>query len=254
MKSPRYLTIMLVPDGTESGREYRIKTWLFKFLIWSFTILIVGIILFFLFYGEILTKAAMSEKLKKENEQLLRYQYKVKLLEDNLVQTREVVSRLIELAGIDYEFPDFPSDSAIFAELDKKGIAVLTRDKIGDFSIPSGQPLQGFISQDFEIEDQDRFHPGVDFACAEGTIVLATGNGEVMTAEFDETYGFMIVLKHNDSIKTVYGHNSELLVEVGQKVLVGSRIALSGNTGNSSAPHLHYEILVNDKPINPMDF
>ncbi len=63
----------------------------------------------------------------------------------------------------------------------------------------------------------------------------------------------MVVLKHNDSITTLYGHNRELLVEVGQNVYAGSRIALSGNTGLSTAPHLHYEIRINDNPIDPLD-
>ncbi|RME27513.1 MAG: M23 family metallopeptidase, partial [Candidatus Zixiibacteriota bacterium] len=58
---------------------------------------------------------------------------------------------------------------------------------------------------------------------------------------------------HNDSVSTVYGHNDSLLVTVGQQVSVGSRIALSGNTGKSTAPHVHYELRINDKPINPLE-
>ena len=253
MGKPRYMTIMLVPDGTESGRTFRIRQWLLRFVIGFAIVLVVGIVLFFSFYGKILARAAMADSLQDENQKLLRYQYKVKLLEENLVQTREVVSRLVELAGIDYEFPEFPSDSAIFAELDRQGIAVLARSADGDLTVPSGMPVQGFVSQDFEIDNAERFHPGVDIACAEGTPVLATAVGEVIFADSDETYGNMIVIKHNDSLTTIYGHNKELLVGVGDKVLAGSRIALSGNTGVSTAPHLHYEMRVNDQPINPLD-
>ena len=244
---------MIVPDGTESGRTFRIKQWVLKFIIGFVIFMMVGIILFFSFYGEVLSRAALTNKLKSENEQLLRYQYKVKLLEDNLIQARELVGRLIKLAGIDYEFPELPSDSAIFAELDKKGKAVLTRSNLKDLSFPSGQPLQGFISQDFDIKDSTHFHPGIDFAVAEGTPVLATGSGEIVYAGFDDFYGHMVVIRHNDSVETIYGHNKELLVKVGDQVLVGSRIALSGNTGNSSAPHLHYELRINKNPINPLE-
>ena len=113
---------MLIPDGGEQGREYRIKKWLLKFVMSSMAVMLIGIILFFSFYGKILAQAASAERLENENQKLIRYQYKVKLLEENLEQTREVVGRLIELAGIDYEFPDFPSDSALFAQLDKKAI------------------------------------------------------------------------------------------------------------------------------------
>ena len=253
MGKPRYMTIMFVPDGTESGRTFRVRRWLLRFVVGFAIVVVVGIVLFFSFYGKILTRAAMADRLQDENQKLLRYQYKVKLLEENLVQTREVVSRLVELAGIDYEFPEFPSDSTIFAELDRRGMAVLARSADGDLTVPSGMPVQGFISQDFEIGNADRFHPGIDIACAEGTPVLATAVGEVIYADSDKTYGNMIVIKHNDSITTIYGHNKELLMGVGDKVLTGSRIALSGNTGVSTAPHLHYEIRINDQPINPLD-
>jgi len=163
----KYITIMLLPEGGASGKEYKLKSWLLKFMISSLVALLLGIILFFSFYGKILARAATAEQLEKENRKLIRYQYKVKLLEDNLIETREVVGRLIDFAGIDYKFPDFPTDSHIFANLDKRGMAVVARSVGDDFSIPSGLPLTGFISQEFEIEDKTDYHPGVDIACGE---------------------------------------------------------------------------------------
>ena len=243
---------MFVPEGAGTGKEIRMQRWLLKSMVIALIALLVGILLFFSFYGSVLTRAAMTDKLKSENQKLIRYQYKVKLLEENLIQTREVVSRLVSLAGIDFEFPDFPTDSAIFAELDKQGMAVLNRSADDDLTFPSGMPIQGFMSQDFETEDEDHYHPGVDIACGEGSPVLATAAGEVVYSGEDETYGLMIVLKHNDSVTTLYGHNSELLVDIGKQVPAGGRIALSGNTGKSTAPHLHYEVRINEQPIDPL--
>ena len=74
-----------------------------------------------------------------------------------------------------------------------------------------------------------------------------------MYADYDSVYGYMVVLRHDDSVATIYGHNKELLVELGQKVPAGGRVALSGNTGISTAPHLHYEMRIHDKPINPLE-
>ena len=253
MAEPKFVTIMLIPDGTESRKGFRIRQWLLKLIIGSIVAILVGIVLFFAFYGQVLTRAAMADQLKKENEQLLRYQYKVQLLQENLLQTREIVERLIDMAGIDYEFPQFPDDSSLFASLDDSRSAVLPRGLFDNLTLPSGLPIQGFISQDFEVVDNSRYHPGIDIACAEGTPVLATAAGEVVYAAFDSTYGYMVVVQHNDSVMTLYGHNKELLVEPGNKVLAGSRVALSGSTGKSTAPHLHYEIRVNDEPIDPMD-
>ena len=62
-----------------------------------------------------------------------------------------------------------------------------------------------------------------------------------------------MVILSSDSITTVYGHNDSILVKQGQPVLAGTRVALSGNTGRSSAPHMHYEVRINDKPINPLE-
>ena len=244
---------MFIPEGGESNRGVRVRKWLLQAVAGAFGVLILGIILFFVFYGKIMAKATMADNLREENERLLKYQYKVQLLEQNLNQTRDIVSRLIELAGIDIEFPVLPDDSTLFASIDKTAMAAVRRSAGADMSIPSGLPIQGFISQDFVIDDSARYHPGIDIACAEGTPVLATAIGEVIMSGEDEVYGKIVVLKHNDSIISLYGHNKEILVQKGDKVLPGSRIALSGNTGKSTAPHLHYEVKINDEPINPLE-
>ena len=83
--------------------------------------------------------------------------------------------------------------------------------------------------------------------------MLATGAGIVLYTGYDSTYGNILVIKHDDSTTTVYGHNDTVLVEQGQHVMAGSRVALSGNTGKSTAPHVHYEVRINDQPINPLD-
>lgn len=254
MAESKYITLMLIPEGTESRRGFKMRAWVLKLVVGFVAVLLIGIVLFFAFYGKVLTRAAMADKLAKENEQLLRYQYKVQLLEANLNQARDIVTRLTELAGIDIEFPELPDDSTLFASLDETGMAVLARSETADMSLPEGLPIQGFISQDFELNDPDHYHPGVDIACAEGTPILATAAGEVVFAEYDSTaYGYMIVIRHNDSVTTLYGHNRENLVQVGQVVPAGGRIALSGNTGKSTAPHLHYEVKINNKPIDPLD-
>ncbi len=254
MAESKYITLMLIPEGTESRRGFRMRRWVFRLLLGTLIVVLVGIVLFFAFYGKVLTRAALADKLAMENERLLRYQYKVQLLESNLQQAREIVTRLTQLAGINIEFPELPDDSTLFASLDRRGMAVVSRSSGVDISLPAGLPIQGFISQDFEVDDVSHYHPGVDIACAEGTPVLATAAGEVTYADYDSTtYGYMVVIRHNDSITTLYGHNRELLVQAGQVVPAGGRIALSGNTGQSTAPHLHYEIRINDEPIDPLD-
>ena len=172
MAESKYITLMLIPDGTESRRGFRMRQWLFKFIVGGLIVVLVGIVLFFAFYGKVLTRAAMADTLAKENERLLRYQYKVQLLESNLQQARDIVTRLTQLAGINIEFPELPDDSTLFASLDKRGMAVISRSAGIDISLPAGLPIPGFISQDFEIEDNDHYHPGVDIVCARGSDFL----------------------------------------------------------------------------------
>ncbi len=244
---------MLVPDGTEPRSGIRLRRWILKSIIGGGVVIVVGIVLFFSFYGRVLTRAAMTEQVLKENRDLKRYYYKVQLLEQNLIQAREVVNRMVELAGIEYEFPELPDDSTLFAGIGSPVHSVVPRSSGADWTLPAGLPIEGFITQEFHVDDDGHYHPGVDIAAAVGTPVLATGSGVVDEVGFDTTYGYVVVIKHNDSISSVYAHNDKILVREGQEVLVGSRIALSGNTGRSTAPHLHYEIRLHGKPIDPLD-
>ncbi len=253
MRKARYVTVMFIPEGGEQRSGFRIQYWALKTGAALGLLLVIAIALFIFFGARLMSQAATAGSLQQENEELRRYQYKVRLLEENLREARSVVTRLTELAGIDYTFPELPDDSVLFAQMDEPTGAVVTRVEGRDWSMPSGLPIEGFVSQEFEIEKRTQYHPGIDIACAEGTPVLATAAGHVAYAAFDSTYGYMIVLQHNDTVQSIYGHNQKLLVQPGQDVLAGSRIALSGNTGVSTAPHLHYEIRINDQPINPLE-
>lgn len=243
---------MLVPEGTEPRSGWRMRQWLLKLLVGTLAAILIGIVVFFAFYGEVLRRAALTEQVTRENEDLKRYYYKVQLLEQNMLQAREIVERMTDLAGIDYEFPEFPSDSSLFAQLGEIKEAAVARSSTSDWTLPVGLPIEGFVTQMFSL-DSNRYHPGIDIACALGTPVLATGSGVVEEVKFDSIYGHMVILKHNDSVTSVYGHNSEILVQPGQAVRVGGRIALSGNSGKSTAPHLHYEIRINNQPLNPLE-
>ncbi|MFH2035064.1 MAG: M23 family metallopeptidase [Candidatus Zixiibacteriota bacterium] len=254
MAKGKYYNLMIVPDGVESPLGIRLPSWLFKSLLAFAVIIIVGLILFFAFYGNILSRAVEANRLEKENEQLEMYKLKVGLLEEHMKETRAIVKKISGLVGVDIDIPELPSDSVLFASLDSSQIpAIMTRSVSALPGCPDGLPLQGYMTRGF-IDDEDEYHPGVDIAAAVGTPVLATASGKVAFAGEDSTYGLMIILDHDDSISTVYGHNSELLVEKGNDVLVGGRIALSGNTGISSAPHLHYEIRENNIPVNPLKY
>lgn len=100
-----------------------------------------------------------------------------------------------------------------------------------------------------------RLHKGVDIADSIGTPIMAADSGKVIYAGYSTSgYGKYIIVNHNNGMKTLYAHNSVLKVEVGDVVEKGQTIALMGNTGNSTGPHLHFEVLVDDTNIDPMKY
>jgi lipoprotein NlpD len=115
-------------------------------------------------------------------------------------------------------------------------------------------PVSGEIMSHFGMRHGEH-HEGIDIRAAKGTPVRAAEAGRVIHADATLAgYGKMIVIKHAGRLYTVYAHNSKLLVEVGQFVEKGEEIALVGETGNATTPHLHFEIRTNNTPHDPLEY
>ena len=99
-----------------------------------------------------------------------------------------------------------------------------------------------------------KFHYGMDFSAPTGTEVYATGNAKVEYVGWKQGYGNTVILDHGFGYQTLYGHLYKGLVRKGQKVKRGDVIALVGNTGQSVGPHLHYEVHINGKPVDPRNY
>ncbi len=117
-------------------------------------------------------------------------------------------------------------------------------------------PVEGQITSPFgyrihPIYGTRLFHNGVDIGADAGTPIVAALNGVVEKAEYNDSYGYYVILNHGKDFKTVYAHCSQLQVEVGQTVPKGQEIALVGSTGVSTGPHLHFEVRRGEYRINP---
>ncbi len=99
-----------------------------------------------------------------------------------------------------------------------------------------------------------RFHEGMDFAAPIGTPVYVTGDGDVEFSGWQQGYGNTIVVDHGHGYKTRYAHLSKIMTQRGKKVKRGEEIALVGNTGKSTGPHLHYEVIYKGKHVNPVNY
>lgn len=120
----------------------------------------------------------------------------------------------------------------------------------------SGQldwPVNGTFTSPFGSR-WGRLHAGIDIAVPVGTAVHAADTGTVRIAGWMGGYGNYICIQHTASLSTCYGHNSRLMVSAGQSVSQGQVIAASGNTGNSTGPHVHFEVRIGGNPVNPMGY
>ena len=131
---------------------------------------------------------------------------------------------------------------------------------------PSIPPTAGYLSSGFGIrlnpfsrgnETGDGllgYHSGLDISNTEGTPIQATADGEVIEAGWMERYGNGVVVAHSDHVETLYAHMSRVKVKVGQKVSRGDILGAMGHTGNATGVHLHYEVRLNNRPVNPQPY
>ena len=115
----------------------------------------------------------------------------------------------------------------------------------------SGETSSGFGYRMHPIHNEIRFHYGTDFAANAGTVIHAFADGTVLEAGTDSGYGNYVKLDHGNGYITLYGHCSELSVSAGETVARGQPIALVGSTGQSTGPHLHFELIHNGVYLNP---
>ncbi|MFL0100493.1 M23 family metallopeptidase [Tenacibaculum maritimum] len=128
-------------------------------------------------------------------------------------------------------------------------------------SIPAIQPIKnqdlkrmasGFGMRMHPILKSRRMHNGMDFTAPTGTQIYTSGNGTVIKAARSSTFGNVVYIDHGYGYKTIYAHMSKIVARKGQKVKRGDLIGYVGNTGRSAAPHLHYEVHKNGRPVNPI--
>ena len=127
-------------------------------------------------------------------------------------------------------------------------------------AIPSGRPVaSGWLSSHFGYRNdpftgKKTWHQGVDFAGKDGTEVIAVASGVVSWSGNRHGYGNMVEVAHGDGLLTRYAHNDENLVEVGDLIRKGETLALMGNTGRSTGPHVHFEVFKHGRAVDPSSY
>jgi murein DD-endopeptidase MepM/ murein hydrolase activator NlpD len=274
----RKVTILIVPDFEGAPHTFKVSLQLIRAgLVAAF----IGLVLFTIIvvsWSGLLQKARQVDRLRTENEQFRTEQKRVAQLEARVRQLQQIESQIRRALGAD----DSPNNkdeifaSIIAAQTDSTEIMhrrqftasldqparvvsritdapsfLLRRDE----EIPSLWPVDGVISREFEWNSviPKRSHPGVDIAGKEGSVIRATAAGIIVWAGWSPRYGNIVIMAHGNGYFSLYGHNQIVLVEPWDSVDRGDPIALLGNTGQSSAPHLHFEIWYQDQPLDPLE-
>lgn len=117
-------------------------------------------------------------------------------------------------------------------------------------------PVTGTISSRYGVSSKIRVstHTGLDIATTTGTPIKVVADGTVTFAAYSGSYGNLVKVDHGNGVETWYGHTSKMLVKAGQEVKSGDTIALVGSTGNSTGPHLHFEVRINGEHVNPQKY
>ena len=133
----------------------------------------------------------------------------------------------------------------------------ITLEKLA--TTPSIWPVNGSVTSSFgwrisPTGSSKEQHAGIDIAINAGTPVVATADGRVVQSGPFGGYGNLVQIDHGNGISTLYGHNSQIAVNIGQSVKKGQVVSYAGSTGNSTGPHVHYEVRENDTSIDPWKY
>lgn len=251
----RSLTILVQRDGTLKTTTYRMPVWLLRALLGGAVGFTLVLVLGAAFIGPLGRKAARVPGLERELEMLRTENLRVRELAVALDSMEAGFSRLRAMVGADIlpEPPTPGSPLAVAPPLDARLPGSPPRYEEGP-STPTHWPLdvRGYVTRGQVGEGgRDEPHPGVDLAVAVGSVVRAAGGGSVLQAGDHEEYGLFVLLEHPSGYQSMYGHLSRITAVQGARVQAGEVLGRSGNTGRSSAPHLHFEIRQNGVSIDP---
>jgi murein DD-endopeptidase MepM/ murein hydrolase activator NlpD len=266
-KRIKTLSVLFIPDGERQTISLKIRYNVLKVLFALFIIVCLFIIIASLSYWK-LTKIAWDyEQLKTTNQNLLKNSFIINDIADRFNSIEELETRIRSLFGDKVEFPNENAASTLTKLLGSSNAPPYSRESLSRAlnpflradvisSYPTYKPVSGDITQYFSLKNErsETKHLGVDITAPEGTVIYAAGDGVVIFSNWTVDAGNQIIIDHQNGYCTVYKHISALIAHEREFVYQGKPIALVGNSGVSTAPHLHFEVWKQFVPIDPLTF
>ena len=246
----REFTIMIMPDGSRESRSIRMSYRRLRALAAATALAALALTVMAGSWWYLAARAARVPALQREVEIMTRDRARVEALVQRLETIEGQYVRIRDLFG---RAPtDLLSDVWLPPTGARRGGTNEGRPERGP-TLPSVWPLteRGFVTRGLH-EGLQGEHPGLDVAVATDSYIRASGGGTVVDVGEDAVYGRFVVIDHGEGYATLYGHASATLVSLGQEVRQRQVIALSGSTGRSTGPHLHFEVLVEGEPVDPL--
>ena len=285
-----FYTLIVVPHAKARFRKFQVSVRLTRWVLAALGVMALVFVGILTHYTWIAVEVAEVRRLRAENLALATkaraYEENAGQLQAKVLQLQSMVTKLGVMAGVEQSLPDaslggvggvsrtettppsvdiastLQSLDETVGTLSEKSTqleAFFTEQKEVLASTPSIWPLRGYFSAAFgnrpdPFTGMRDFHPGIDISVPRGTPVHAPADGVVVFSGAKGGYGNIIVLDHGYGTVTRYGHLDGFNVRPGQRVKRGDVIGFSGNTGRSTAPHVHYEVWVNDQMRNPIEY
>jgi murein DD-endopeptidase MepM/ murein hydrolase activator NlpD len=288
-----FYTLIVVPHAKARFRKFQVSVKLTKWALGVSATLALAVGGVLVHYSLIAVEVADLQRLRVENRALTAktrvYEENAGKLKAQVDSLQRMVTKLGVMAGLESSLPEpgaagvggvggVPSlestapSADIAASFDTMGTSVESlaekSEKLTEFyetqkvllaSTPSVWPVRGYLSSQFgnrldPFTSQFDFHPGIDVSTPAGTKIQAPADGVVVSCGVKGAYGNAMVIDHGYGIVTRYAHLSAFAAKPGQRVRRGDVIAYVGQTGRSTAPHLHYEVWVKDKLQNPIHY
>jgi murein DD-endopeptidase MepM/ murein hydrolase activator NlpD len=250
----RHVLIVLFREDKLDSHTWRVPLWALRAGAGVLGALVLLALLGVAFYGPVASTAARVPGLTREVDRLRAENTRVLELAAALDSVEAGYARLRAMVGADIA----PDPAALTQRVFVAAPIVARLPGEQRYTVAPGIPAywplddQGYVTRGtVDTTGVDEAHPGLDIAVREGTIVRATAGGTIVEAGDARDYGLYVLMRHAEGYESMYGHLSRILVQAGQVLPAGSALGLSGNTGRSTAPHLHFEIRRAGRPVDP---
>ena len=251
----RGITVVIQRDGMTRSQTVRLSLWTIRLVLLGGVCLLAGLGLLAVLYLPIVRAAARVPGLERQVARLTSDNAKVRQLSIELDSVEMRYAQLRQMIGADIvRDPLALSSSLPLAPPVQARVADAPRPPGPGPTVPREWPLDeaGYVTRgQVGTGTQEEAHPGLDIAVPVGTLVRAAGGASVTQVGEDPEYGEFVLLTHPEEYQTMYGHLSRIIVTAGQEVEAGQVIGLSGNSGRSTAPHLHFEIRQRGSSLDP---